>query len=73
MVAFTNLVTLIILLVSNTAAAKEITDTADIEIDMEYSNQRRQLLWGSGGFSWFLCKLKLIFISICQMADFFST
>jgi hypothetical protein len=56
MVGFSNLVSLVFLLFSN-VGAKESIGVKEIEVDVEYTNQRRQLMWGSGGFSWFLCKL----------------
>ena len=28
----------------------------EMEMEIDYSGQRRNLAWGSGGFSWILCK-----------------
>lgn len=33
----------------------EMMDAVEMEVEFDYSGQRRELAWGSG-FSWFLCK-----------------
>lgn len=43
-------------------------DHEEMQVEIDYSGQRRQLGWGSGGFSWILCKYTHAQILECRLS-----